>query len=122
MTLLKWQSLTGIFNPFFLMLTFMVAGVESSYKSDAVGKVGELGYFQIKPKYYPILESDLSIETQLKVFSDFMSSNISEMNRKNINVNLENVLRVWNGGIGGMHKKSVNKYIAKYRKKYFWFN
>lgn len=100
----------------------MIAGIESDFNKNAVGGVGEVGLFQIRPEYYPSLKTDNSIENQVKCFLDLMNKNVIYLSSKGYQVNFNNLLRVWNGGLGGMHLESVNNYIEKYRKKYFWFN
>ena len=122
MNIVQWFNIVKIKNPPILLLSYMIAGIESNYNQYAIGNVGEVGFFQIRPEYYPSLKDDKSVKNQVDCFLDLMNKNVGYLKSKGYQINFQNLVRIWNGGLGGMHLDAVQNYVNKYIKNYWFFN
>jgi soluble lytic murein transglycosylase-like protein len=89
-------------------LVAVMAGIESSYRADAVGGVGEVGLMQLYKKYHPE-KATVAISGNLKPDFTDPEQNIeyaaAYLRRLNNSIgNWEDTIRAYNWGIGNVRK------------------
>lgn len=70
-------------------LILAIAQIESSYNPKAVGKIGEIGLYQLRPEFHPIRKTD-SIERQTKIAIKYLKKLQASC--------FDKVLQCWNMG------------------------